>query len=355
MLHSFDFEGQAFFDRPADPVATGHRRGKRPGTRFHPRKRACVFRNPAILSRMLRSPKPISMRTSHIEFVKLNVDNDWRDLYQWILALSWSRFAALISGAYIAINLIFALLYTLGGDCIAGMRPGSFLEAFFFSIQTLATVGYGHMYPRTTYAHVVSAIEIISGMFWLAVMTGLIFVRFSRPTARIVFSKSLVIAPFNGQPTLMLRVANLRSHSMVETEFRIMFMRDEPLKEDGEMFRHFYSLKLHFDRLIVFPAALTLRHAIDETSPLYGETAESLEAGRALFVASVVGIETVIPAAVQCQYDYSWHDVRFDERFVEVYTDHGDGRLTVDYARLHDTEPVRRGSAADPLEKLQTG
>jgi inward rectifier potassium channel len=194
------------------------------------------------------------------------------------------------------------------------------------------------MYPQTPYAHLVTTIEIISGMFWLAVMTGLIFVRFSRPTARIIFSDSVVIAPFNGQPTLMLRVANLRSHSMVEAEFRIMFTRDEPLLEDGEMFRCFHALKLHFDRLIVFPAALTLRHTIDESSPLYGETPESLEASRALLMASVVGVETVIPAAVQTQKDYSWRDIRFGEHFVDIYTDHGEGRLTVDYARIHETE-----------------
>lgn len=285
-----------------------------------------------------RTPRTISTRAGQLEFLKINAGKEWRDIYQWVLSLTWSRFAALIAGVYIGINLLFAALYSLGGDCVAGMTPGSFLEAFFFSVQTLATVGYGHMYPQTPYAHAVTTIEIISGMFWLAVMTGLIFVRFSRPTARIVFSDSVVIAPFNGQPTLMLRVANLRSHSMVEAEFRIMLTRDEPLLEDGEMFRCFHALKLHFDRLIVFPAALTLRHTIDESSPLYGETHESLEASRALLMASVVGVETVIPAAVQTQKDYSWQDIRFGEHFVDIYTDHGDGRLTVDYARIHETE-----------------
>lgn len=289
---------------------------------------------------MQRSPRSVSTRAGQVEFVKINTEKEWRDIYQWVLSLSWSRFAALIAGVYISVNLLFAALYAWGGNCIAGMTPGSFLEAFFFSVQTLATVGYGHMYPQTAYAHVVTTIEIISGMFWLAVMTGLIFVRFSRPTARIVFSRTMVIAPFNGKPTLMLRVANLRSHSMVETEFRIMFMRDEPILEEEEMFRHFYTLKLHFERLIVFPAALTLRHTIDGESPLYGATAESLEVSRALFVASVVGVETVIPAAVQSQQDYGWQDVRFGERFVEIYTDDGNGRLTVDYSRLHETETV---------------
>ena len=137
----------------------------------------------------------------------------------------------------------------------------------------------------------------------------------------------------------MLRVANLRHYSMAEAQFRIMFMRDEQVSE-GETFRRFYSLKLHFDRLITFPVALTLRHTIDEKSPLHGMTAASLEATDSRLVASVVGIETVIQAAVQSQKDYSWRDVRFGERFVEIYTETGEGRLTVDYGRLHETEPV---------------
>ena len=285
-------------------------------------------------------PKPISVRAGQVEFVKINTGKwDWRDAYQWLLALNWPRFALFIAAIYITINLVFAELYTLGGNSIAELTPGSFVEAFFFSVQTLATVGYGHMYPQTLYGHVVTTLEIISGMFGLAVMTGLIFVRFSRPTARILFSKSIVIAPFNGRPALMLRIANLRHHSLVEAEFRIMLTRDEPILED-ESFRHFYTLKLAFDRLIVFPAALTLRHIIDEQSPLHGATAESLEKSRSIFMVSVVGVETVIPAAVQSQQDYTWRDVRFGERFVDVYTQLEQGRLTVDYGRLHDTEPV---------------
>ncbi len=283
---------------------------------------------------------PVSVRAGQIEFLKINADRwEWRDAYHWILSLTWPRFTALIAAAYVGINLIFAVLYTVGGASISGMTPGSFPQAFFFSVQTLATVGYGHMYPQTAYGHVVTTIEIISGMFWLAVMTGLIFVRFSRPTARILFSKAMVIAPFNGQPTLMMRVANLRHHSMVEAEFRIVFSRDEPTLE-GDVVRRFYPLKLDFDRAIIFPAALTLRHFIDEKSPLHGANRETLEACDAFLIASVVCIETVIPAAVQSQQDYSWEDIRFGQRFVEVYEEKQDGRLIVDYGRLHETEPA---------------
>ena len=287
---------------------------------------------------MKRTRKPVSVRAGQTEFLKVNTEAwEWRDLYHRILALNWPRFAALILGGYTAINLVFAALYSIGGDCIAGMTRGSFLDAFFFSVQTLATVGYGHMYPQTLYGHVVSMTEIMSGIFLLAVVTGIIFVRFSRPVARIAFSRSIVIGPLNGQPTLMVRVGNQHQHSIVDTEFRIMFMRDEPLVEGGD-FRYFYTLKLHFDKLILFPAALTLRHVIDKSSPLYGATLESLEASRSLFAVSVSGIDPIIAAPVQAQHDYSWRDVRFGERFIDIYTQSGRGQLTVDYGRLHETE-----------------
>lgn len=283
-------------------------------------------------------PKSVSVRSGQVEFLKLNLQRrEYRDIYQWLLALKWPEFAALIAGIYIILNLVFAEFYALGSGSIAGLRSGSYVDAFFFSVQTLATVGYGHWYPQTLYGHILTTIEIIVGMFGLAVMTGLIFIRFSRPAARILFSKAIVIGSLNGRPTLMLRVGNLRAQSMVEAEFRILFTRDEPIIE-GDTFRYFYNLKLHFDRLISFPAALTLRHTIDEQSPLFGETAESLAKGRAMFVASVVGIDPVIPAAVQTQHDYTWRDVRFGERFIDIYTQSGHGQLTVDYGRLHDTE-----------------
>jgi inward rectifier potassium channel len=289
---------------------------------------------------MKKKSPGVVVHVGQFEFLKINTGKrEWRDAYHWILSLSWPQFAGLISSAYLALNVVFACLYEVASNSIAEMPPGSFSAAFFFSVQTLATVGYGHMYPTTLYGNILTTIEIMVGMFGLAVMTGLIFVRFSRPTARIEFTRNVVIAAFDGRPTLMLRVANLRHYSMAEAEFRVMFMRDETVAE-GETIRRFYSLKLHFDRIITFPVALTLRHTIDEQSPLHGMTAESLQAHDARMVASVVGIETVIQAAVQSQKDYSWRDFRFGERFVEIYTETGEGRLTVDYGRLHDTEPA---------------
>ena len=289
---------------------------------------------------MKKTRAPISVRAGRTEFLKINAARrDWRDTYHWILSLSWPRFVAFLLAVYFTINLIFATAYALGGPCIGEMTPGSFPAAFFFSIETLATVGYGHMYPATAYGHIVTTIEIIVGMFWVAVITGLIFVRFARPTARILFSNSVVIAPFDGRLSLMFRVANLRHTSMVEAEFRIIYSRDERIRE-GQDIRRFYELKVYPARMISFPAALIIRHTIDEQSPLYGVTPEMLEKTDSFFLASTVSIELVMAASVQSQQDYSWSDVRFGERFVDVYTELEDGRLTVDYGRLHETEPV---------------
>jgi inward rectifier potassium channel len=275
-----------------------------------------------------------------MEFLKINVAKfDLRDTYHLILTLTWPRFAALVLAVYILINLVFAVLYLLGGRCIAELPPGSFPEAFFFSVETLATVGYGHMYPDTFYGHCVTTAEIVIGMFGMAVITGVIFVRFSRPTARILFSKSVVISPFDGVPTLMLRVANLRHIMMAEAEFRVMLFRDEPTLEEDNV-RRFYPLKLQFDRIIAFPVVLTLRHVIDESSPLYGMTPEDLKKSDTRLMASIVCIDTVIPAPVQSATDYSYDDILWNRRFVEIYTETPDGRFTVDYGRIADTEPA---------------
>jgi inward rectifier potassium channel len=290
-----------------------------------------------------RRSREVSIRSGQVEFVKVGAERwKWRDIYRWLLGLRWHQFAAFVFAVYVALNLLFAFFYSLDPNSIAGATTAEwFLDCFFFSVQTLATVGYGHMYPQTIYGHVVSTVEIMTGVFLLAVMTGLIFVRFSRPVARVVFSRSIVIGPLNGKPTLMVRVGNENHHSMVEARFRIMYTRDQPLAEGGD-FRYFHDLKLHFDQLTVFPAALTLRHEIDQSSPLYGVTMEMLESERALFFVSVVGIDPVIATEVQTQRDYSWRDVKFGHRFVEIYhqTEGKRRRLTVDYSRLHDTEPV---------------
>jgi inward rectifier potassium channel len=293
---------------------------------------------------MKKSSAAIKVQAGHREFIKLNARKyDWRDIYHLILTLSWPQFAGMVLGIYLCINLMFGTLYLLGGNCIAELTPGSFTDVFFFSVETLATVGYGHAYPANLYGHSVATLEILVGLFGLAVLTGLIFVRFSRPTARIKFSEVAVVAPFNGTPTLMFRLANLRHHAMVEAEFRLLFMRSE-LTTEGEDIRRFYPLRLEFDHLISFPAALTLRHAIDETSPLHGLTAEDLKLTDSRMLISIVCVDPVIQAPVQSQTEYVYEQIAWNRRFAEIYTEDAFGRYTVDYSKFDDTvDAVVRG------------
>ena len=293
---------------------------------------------------MRRRPRHIRVRSGQFELVKLNVKKfDLRDTYHLILNLSWPGFAGLVFGIYFLINVAFASLYMLNPHAVAEMRPGSFFDAFFFSVETLATVGYGHMYPDSFYGHLIAMLEIMVGMFGLAVITGLIFVRFSRPTARIHFSKVAVIAPFDGVPNLMIRVANLRYQAMVEPEFRMILFRNI-ITAEGDDVRRFRSLNLEFDHLITFPAVITVRHRIDEMSPLFGMTPEGFQQQDVRIVASIVGVDTVIVAPVQSFGDYNYEQIEWNRRFVEIYDQNEEGEWTVDYARIDETEWMQKGS-----------
>ncbi len=291
-----------------------------------------------ILARMKYDISSTGASVGDFNLEKVNAMRwDWRDLYHWLLTLSWPKFSAFLLGVYLAVNLCFALLYGAAGGCVDGVPPGSFSSAFYFSVETLATVGYGHMYPVTQYGHLVATAEIMVGMFGTAVMTGLIFVRFSRPAARLLFSRVLVVSHFDGQPALMLRVANQRRQSMVKAEFRLMLLRLEPTREDPTM-RRFHPLPLQVDFMVIFPAAVTIRHLIDERSPLYGVTFDDLRRSETRFMASVECVDQTIRAPVQSEQSYAWDAVRFDEQFVEIYHDKQGGGMKVDYSRLHDTE-----------------
>jgi inward rectifier potassium channel len=287
---------------------------------------------------MARRPRHVRVRSGQFEFVKLNAKEfDWRDTYHLVLNLSWPLFAGLVFSIYLLINLVFAALYLSDPHAIAEMS--SFFDAFFFSVETLATVGYGHMYPESFYGHLITMLEIMVGLFGLAVITGLIFVRFSRPTARMHFSKVAVIVPFDGVPTLMIRVANLRHQAMVEPEFRMILLRNT-VTAAGDDMRRFSSLQLQFDRLIAFPAVLTLRHVIDAESPLYGMTPEDFQRLDIRILASIVGVDTVIVAPVQSHSDYNYDQIEWNRRFVEIYDQSNEKEWTVDYGRIDETEDI---------------
>jgi inward rectifier potassium channel len=289
---------------------------------------------------MTKKSKHVSIRAGKIEFIrKHSEEREWRDAYRQVLRMTWPRFIMAIVCLYISINLAFAALYWSAPGSIGPMPESNFPQAFFFSVQTLSTVGFGHMHPTNLFGNVVTTIETVVGIFFTAVITGLIFVRFSRPAARIIFSDGLVVAPYNGTPALQLRVANLQHQPLVEAEFRLMMIRKEDILEEKDV-RKFYTLKLEYERLIMFPSVLTIRHIIDETSPLHGLGVEQYKASAIRFLTSIVCIDTLIQSPVQSQADYLWSDVRFGHRFVEIFTELESGVLEVDYNRLHEIETV---------------
>ena len=264
---------------------------------------------------------------------------DFTDLYHLILTLSWPQFFALVLCFYLAVNSIFALAFLASPDSITNARPGSFADAFFFSIETLATVGYGYMNPHSMYGHTVAAIEILVGIMTFAVVTGLVFARFSRPTARVIFSRNAVIDSFNGQPTLMLRAGNQRQNQILEASANVSFVRDETTSE-GQPFRRFYDLLLVRSRSPAFALSWTIMHTIDATSPLHGLSQEGLRDCTASFAVTITGLDETIVQAVHARHDYKASDILLGHRFVDMFVTNPDGESLVDLRRIHDVTSI---------------
>ncbi len=262
-----------------------------------------------------------------------------RDPYHLLLTIPWSGFAGVVSIGYIVINVIFALLYLLGGDCLVGATPGSFLDAFFFSVQTLGSIGYGVISPKTLYAHGIVTLEAITSLLTIAVVTGLAFARFSKPTAKVMFSDVAVVMPYNDIPTLIFRAANKRRNQIVEAHITVDLAIDEVTKE-GEGLRRFYELPLLRQRTSSFNLAWTVRHAIDAKSPLYDLTPEMLIQGHAAIIVSLVGIDETVAYTIYARQTYSAEEVLWNYRFVDMLTIAPNGDRYLDYQYFHSVLPV---------------
>jgi inward rectifier potassium channel len=262
-----------------------------------------------------------------------------REPYHLLLTISWSSFLIVISIIYIASNVVFALLYMLGGDCIATARQGYFLDFFFFSVQTLATIGYGAMYPKTVYANSVVTLEAMVGMVGVAVLTGLSFARFSKPTARVMFSRVAVITPHEGVPTLIFRTANQRRNQILEAQMSVYLMRDDVTLE-GQYIRRIYDLKMLRHRSPSFSLSWSGMHPINESSPLYGITAESLIESNSIIIASLSGIDETVAQVVHARHTYTPYDIFWNSNFVDIIHKTPDGHRYIDYKSFHDVVPI---------------
>ena len=282
-------------------------------------------------------PARLLARETADETLALGLPHPWfHDLYHFALRISWWRFLLLGALLYLAANAFFALFYLLQPGAIAEARPGSFADAFFFSVQTMATVGYGRMWPATLYANLIVTVETAVGLLLVAVATGLVFARFSRPTARVLFSGVAVIGPYNGVPTLSLRLANQRRNQILQAEVAVTLVRDERTAE-GILIRRFYDLPLARYRSPVFAMTFTVMHPIDRDSPLSGATAISLAAQNTELVVTASGIDEVIAQRVHTRTSYLPHEILWGHRFVDVIGWTEDGRRVIDYRRFHDT------------------
>lgn len=264
----------------------------------------------------------------------------WRDPYHLLLTIPWSMFLALTTLGYLVANALFALVYLAGGNCIANARPGSFSDAFFFSVQTMASIGYGVMYPRTFFANVVVTFEALIGLLGVAVGTGLAFARFSRPTARVLFTRVVVIAPHDGVPTLMFRTANQRRNQILEAQLRVRLVRDE-VTQEGHFMRRFHDLKLVRSQNPVFSLSWTAMHPIDKNSPLYGTTAEMLAEAETSLVVSLTGIDETVAQTIYARHTYVARDILWNKRFVDIVSRTEDGERSIDYTYFHDVMPVK--------------
>jgi inward rectifier potassium channel len=263
-----------------------------------------------------------------------NAKDGWRDAYHYLLTMPLGWFFAVMAGGYLTVNALFATAYLLVGG-ISGVRPGDFIDAFFFSAETLSTVGYGQMAPQTLPAHLVVTVENFVGLFNLAIATGLLFARISRPTARVLFSDRAVVTTHEGVPTLMFRAANRRRNRIVEAEVTVTLARDGVTLEGGNM-RRFENLATLRARSPIFALTWQIMHAIDEASPLFGESSESLAARHSEIVIILKGLDETFAQTIHARASYTPDEIVWGAKFVDIFSRAPDGRPVIDYTHFHD-------------------
>jgi inward rectifier potassium channel len=262
----------------------------------------------------------------------------WQDLYHSFMTVSWLTVFSSFAAFFLVFNLAFAGLYALRPDDIANLNPPNYWGLFFFSVETFATVGYGDMHPQAPYAHIVAAIEIFIGLMSLALLTGMMFARFSRPTARFLFARYAVIRPLNGKMTLMLRAANARQNIVMEAHASLRLLRDETSPE-GVHIRRIYDLKLSRQQHPIFLFGWTVMHVIDETSALAGQTPETLAQMQAYLLLTISGTDETTGQTLMARQDYANGSLRWNYGFADILTS-ADGVDYFDYSRFHQIEPL---------------
>jgi inward rectifier potassium channel len=258
-----------------------------------------------------------------------------QDLYFLLLTSSWRLLFGLAVVLYLIVNCGFALAYTLVGG-LENARPGSFEDAFFFSVQTMSTIGYGGIVPKSMGANILVTLEAFIGLVGFAMATGLMFTKFARPTARVLFSKVAVISPQNGAPCFQFRLANeRRNNQILEAQLRITMIRTEKTAEGAEL-RRILDLPLQRERMGWFSLSWLAFHVIQPGSPLFGATAESLAAQGSEVIVAFTGTDEASGQFVHARHSYRPDEIRWGFRFKDIIETLPDGRRALNYHRFHD-------------------
>jgi inward rectifier potassium channel len=252
------------------------------------------------------------------------------------MTASWPAFIGGAALVFIVFNAIFAGFYWIGDQPVSNVPGGAYIDYLYFSIETLSTAGYGDMHPQTHYGHFIATVELFTGIFSMSLMTGLIFARFSRPNARLLFADHPVISSYDGKPTLMVRFANER-HNIIGNATAKLWLIRNVVSREGQVLRRFVELPLVRNENPALALSWTLYHVLDETSPLYGLNAHDFGALRVSLVVVVTGYDVVAAQTVHARRSYDHTDIRFGQRYVDILDDSEAGRIRIDYSKFHET------------------
>lgn len=287
---------------------------------------------------MQPNPKPLMRPDGSFDVVRLGVQKSWgRDLYHWLLTIRWLAFLSLLTAGYLLLNLVFALLYGLEPQGVQNIQR-DFWDHFFFSVQTMSTVGYGFMYPVSVYSQSLMVLQSLVGFLYTAVSTGLIFAKFSRLQARVLFSENTLIHPYEGQQVLTFRAANLRNAHIVDATLKLSLAINE-VSQEGMSHRRIYDLKLVRDTSPLFALVWNVYHPLTHDSPLWQHDLESLKAGSAALLLTFSGVDDRLGQVLHTRHAYNWDQLRFQQRFVDIISQN-DGQRIIDYRKFHLYEPV---------------
>jgi len=265
------------------------------------------------------------------------------DTYTRLVTMSWTRFFFVILLAYFVVNTIFAVLYNLIGienlDGAKGVTlRDQFFDAFFFSAQTISTVGYGHISPQGFITSVLAAFESMLGLLAFALATGLLYGRFSRPTSKVSFSKKMVIAPYENGHGLMCRLVNLRRNQLIEVEVQMVMSYNETV--DGKHVRRFYPLALERDKIGILSLNWTLVHAITEDSPFYEKSLTELQQAEVEIFVMLKAFDDTFSQTIHTRTSYQDEEIEMDAKFDKMYYHNEEGKMVMDYSKLDKVTPT---------------